>query len=372
MKILLLEPFFTGSHKAWAEGYKKHSQHDVQILSLSGNFWKWRMHGGAVTLAQKFNESELQPDLILATDMLDLTTFLALTKHRTTNIPTAVYFHENQLTYPWSPEDRDVVVKHDRHYGFINYISALAADAIFFNSDFHKNNFFPELSRFLQHFPDHQNLENVKEIENKSDVLPFGLDLERFNEYQPQNKRGESQVPVILWNHRWEFDKNPSDFFQALFILVEKNIDFQIVILGECFNRQPKEFLIAKQVLGDRIIQFGFVDDFADYARWLWQADVLPVTSNQDFFGVSIVEAIYCNCYPILPNRLVYPELIPKKDRALHLYNDFDDLVEKLTELFKTNTFRTSPNLKNSIAKFDWSKLAKQYDKSFENLVNAQ
>ena len=52
MKILILEPYFTGSHKQWALGYKKYSKHEVNILSMKGQFWKWRMHGGAVTLAK--------------------------------------------------------------------------------------------------------------------------------------------------------------------------------------------------------------------------------------------------------------------------------------------------------------------------------
>ncbi len=134
MRILLVEPYYTGSHAVWAEGYAQYSQHHIDILSLPGRFWKWRMHGGAVTLAQKFLASDLNHDFILATDMLDLTTFLALTRTKTAHVPTAIYFHENQLTYPWSPDDRDVAQKRDKHYGFINYTSALAADAVFFNS----------------------------------------------------------------------------------------------------------------------------------------------------------------------------------------------------------------------------------------------
>ena len=56
MKILILEPYFTGSHKQWALGYKKFSKHEVKILSMRGQFWKWRMHGGAVTLAKQFKK----------------------------------------------------------------------------------------------------------------------------------------------------------------------------------------------------------------------------------------------------------------------------------------------------------------------------
>ena len=113
MKTTLIEPFYTGSHAAWAEGYAKFSRHNIEILSLSGNHWKWRMHGGAVTLADKFIKSGAEPDIILASDMLDLSTFLALTRRQTSGIPAAVYFHENQICYPWSPDDQDVSKKQE-------------------------------------------------------------------------------------------------------------------------------------------------------------------------------------------------------------------------------------------------------------------
>jgi hypothetical protein len=103
MNILLIDPYFTGSHRSWAKNYQKNSQHNIDILEMKGQFWKWRMHGGAVTLARLFNQSDLTPDLILSTDMLDLTTFLSLTRNRTSTTPTAIYFHENHLSYPWSP-----------------------------------------------------------------------------------------------------------------------------------------------------------------------------------------------------------------------------------------------------------------------------
>ena len=127
MKILLLEPYFTGSHKAWAEGYQSNSAHDIEIISLPGQFWKWRMHGGAISVAKEFMQSDFQPDLIISTDMLDLTTFLSLTRSKTADIPIVLYFHENQITYPWSSNDRDVMEKRDIHYGFINIASALVA-----------------------------------------------------------------------------------------------------------------------------------------------------------------------------------------------------------------------------------------------------
>jgi len=52
MNILLIAPYFGGSHRAWAEGYSRHSSHSVELLTLPARFWKWRMHGGAATLTE--------------------------------------------------------------------------------------------------------------------------------------------------------------------------------------------------------------------------------------------------------------------------------------------------------------------------------
>ena len=184
MRILIIEPFFTGSHRRWAEGYQKHSTYEVEILSLSGRHWKWRMHGGAVALANIFLEQQFIPDLIVATDMLDLNTFLSLTRKVTANTPTVIYFHENQLTYPWSPDDSDVKIGRDNHYAFINYASALSADAVFFNSDYHRNEFVNKLPRFLNQFPDYKNLENVENLRRKSRTLHLGLNLMDFDKFK--------------------------------------------------------------------------------------------------------------------------------------------------------------------------------------------
>lgn len=238
-KILLIEPYFTGSHKDWALGLAEHSHLDIRLLTLEGRYWKWRMHGGAVSLAEKFRQLEFQPDLILATDMLDLTTFLALTRDRTAHIPAAVYFHENQITYPWSQGDRDVLHARDHHYGFINFSSALAADAVFFNSRYHKDSFLAELPKFLNHFPDHKEQDSVGLIAEKSSVLYVGLGLNRLQSLRPSPHIG-NKIPVILWNHRWEYDKNPEDFFKVLTSLDRCGLDFRVVILERTTNKGLK------------------------------------------------------------------------------------------------------------------------------------
>ena len=61
MRIALIEPYFSGSHKLWASGLKKYSNHKIEIISLPGKYWKWRMRGGAITLANDFMELDYEP-----------------------------------------------------------------------------------------------------------------------------------------------------------------------------------------------------------------------------------------------------------------------------------------------------------------------
>jgi glycosyltransferase involved in cell wall biosynthesis len=359
MKIILIEPYYTGSHKQWADGYKDHSTNEVSILSMKGQFWKWRMHGGAVTMARKFNELNWRPDLILVTDMLDLSTFLALTRKKSEGIPTALYFHENQLSYPWSPKDRDVIEKRDTHYGFINYSSALSADKIFFNSKFHMNSFLDSLKPFLKQFPDHNEIESIDEIHKKSKVLYLGMDLQKFD----SNKVEKSDRPLILWNHRWEYDKNPELFFSILEKVKNNGCDFQLAVLGENFSQSPIVFEKARKVFESNIVHWGYAESFDVYAEWLWRADILPVTSNQEFFGGSVMEAIYCDTWPILPNRLTYPELILKKDHTKHIYNNEAELFKKVVWTIKNYKTVRKSKLSKIALQFDWRTSAPIYDK---------
>ena len=365
MKILLIEPYYTGSHKKWAEGFKKYSSHHVKILSMKGQFWKWRMHGGAVTLAKMFNTMDWKPDLILSTDMLDLTTFLALTRAKSNGIPTAIYFHENQISYPWSPKDRDILNKRDNHYGFINYASALSADKVFFNSNFHMKTFLNDLKPFLKNFPDNNEIDSIEEIKNKSEVLYLGLDFSDFKTISYQ----KTDTPTILWNHRWEYDKNPELFFNVMKKIKDKKIDFNLIVIGESFGNSPKIFEKAKIEFEKHIIKWGYQKSINDYIDCLFMSDIIPVTSNHDFFGISVMEAVFCNVWPILPDRLSYRELFKNKGHTENIYTNDNQFITKIEAAIKNIHQIRNQSLKKVAQKYDWKRLARNYDDEFEKIT---
>ena len=366
MKILIIEPYFTGSHKSWLNGFKKNSSHSIRIITMKGQFWKWRMHGGAITLAHKFNLMNYIPDLIIATDMLDLPNFISLTRKKISRIPIVLYFHENQITYPWSKTDRDYLVNRDKHYGFINYASALSADNILFNSKFHMNSFLMELPRFLKQFPDYTEIQTVETIKNKSQVLHLGMDLRSFDKIKIKKKKKNN--PIILWNHRWEYDKNPELFFSILKNINSRDINFSLVIIGENFSNSPSIFSEAKKKFKEKIIKWGYAKSKKEYAKWLWKSDILPVTSNQEFFGASVMEAIYCNTWPILPNRLTYPELLPKELHNSHLYNNQEELTKKLIWAIDNLSTIRNKKLRFVSKPYDWNTIAPIYDKTLAKI----
>lgn len=375
MKLLLLSPYHGGSHAAWAVGYQQHSQHEVSLLTLPDRFWKWRMHGGAVTLARRFREQKLRPDVLLATDMLDVTTFLALTRAETEGTPLVLYMHENQLTYPL-PEDgttgpmRRQLGERDYHYAFINYASMLAADAVWFNSQFHLDSWFTAVPPFLKHFPEYNELGSVAKLQAKSRVLPVGVDFERLSMVNDQWSMVNEGPPLILWNQRWEYDKNPEAFFGALAAVAAAGIPFRLALCGQQYGQRPSAFDTALTQFADQLIHVGHAD-FATYRRLLWQADVVISTAHHEFFGISILEAIYCHTFPLLPHRLSYPELIPATFHADCLYHTQDELVKRLIWALThaEEARKIAGELSTAVTPFGWTAVAPRYDGALTELL---
>ena len=360
MNIILIEPFFTGSHRKWALELKKFSSHNIEILSLPGRHWKWRMHGGAISLSSQINAIKTDINLIVVSDMLDLTTFKSLLNNKFSKIPILLYFHENQLSYPWSTTDKDIQNKRNLHYSFINYTSALCADQIAFNSNYHQTIFLKSLKPYLEKFPDHNNLDTINEIKDKSSVLKIAIDLKKFDKTIKQTK---NDLPIILWNHRWEEDKNPDTFFKALFKLKNSNINFKLIVTGQSFSNQPAIFNEARSILSDNIIHWGYCESFQEYATLLEKANIELVCSNQDFFGISAIEAIYSQCFPILPNRLAFPEHL---NNEKYYYNTNEEMYNLLKEVILQKKYLEKiPD----VSFYDWSNQIEHYDSYLNKIV---
>jgi len=406
MRVLLVSPYHGGSHASWAEGLCTASAHEFELLTLPDRFWKWRMHGGAATLARRFLRDGARPDAILATDMLDLTTFLALTRRVTARVPVILYMHENQLTYPL-PDDPDTGPmrrqggERDHHYAFVNYASMLAADRVVFNSGFHRRSWFEALPRFLRHFPEYNELGTVRELRDKSTVIPVGItcsddsgEVIRSDESAPGSSAtsplsgengGEApatghasdEPPLLIWNQRWEYDKNPGQLVRALGEVAALGVPFRLALCGQSFNATPIELQEAREQLDPHIIQFGFAEPDR-YRRLLRDAAVTTSTARHEFFGIGVLEAMAGGAFAVLPNRLSYPELlagdaVSDATRRRSLYDSHEELVSGLAWALRNveASRRHGRELARNARRFCWSVVAPLYDEALASAAQA-
>ena len=369
MKILALEPYYGPSHKSFIDGWIDHSRHDFTLLTLPANKWKWRMRHAAITLAEqtkKLIEQGQKFDAVFCSDMLNLAEFLGLCGRDLGSIPTVAYFHENQLTYPVRFES-----ERDYQYVLTNMTTMLAADAVWFNSAFHRDDFLTALRAFLKRMPDNQPLDSIDQIRNKSSVHPPGIKT-----FPICSKRSAGPMR-ILWAGRWEHDKNPEDFFTAVKDLKEKGIDFRLSVIGEHFREIPDVFIWAKGYFKDNIDHFGFKPTAEDYRRVLTESDVFVSTAMHEFFGISALESIAAGVYPVLPNRLAYPELIANVAPGLQGEYLYDGTVEALTKKLLTlanrlkdgKLFDEDSNIAEQAGKFCYINLASEMDNAIEELI---
>lgn len=360
MRCLLLESFYGGSHKVWADKLMKIFDGRMTMLSLPDRFWKWRMEGSAWEFAKQYRALNREFDCIVFSDLINVSLFLSFAKIDRSKTKLILYMHENQLSYPQSFEMHEKDIERDRHYGFIDIMNAMIVDQVIFNSKFHQYDFSKEIEPFLDAFPDTPIDFSREGLLKKSRIIPIPLALNEIID-RPKAYR---KTKTILWNHRWEYDKNPELFFNTLIDLQEEGCNFNVHIIGQKYKRYPEIFDKAKRVLEDKVLSFGFIKSREEYLNLLHKSDIYPVCSFHDFFGISVVEAIASGIKPLLPNRLVYPEHLSPDIYPNSFYSDDLEFKDKLKRLL-TDPILLEVELREEMRKYDMSLTKTAYEESF-------
>ncbi len=372
-KVLSLQPFYGGSHKQFIDDWMGHSRHQWHQETLPERFWKWRMRHAAVEFSGRVDsmwQAGDRWDAIVATDMLNAAEFRGLLKSAARKLPLLVYFHENQFEYPSSSHE-----PRDFHFAFTNLTSALAADEVWFNSQFNLDSMVRHLEKLMGEWPDYQPVDAIDKLVAKSKVKYPGIGTDCLIDCKTDRiaNRKTDRMHVV-WAGRWEHDKNPELLLQILTHLDELGVEFELSVIGRVYRQKPEAFSLIQEKFEDRIVHWGYQESRAAYLSVLQSANLILSTADHEFFGVSVAEAIACGCVPVLPNRLAYPELIDVAkwpDRRQLLFETASEAAIIIDRIAKKKVASEwiEPLAAEFVNKFGWENRVSQLDSGIESLV---
>ncbi len=297
--IWLLSAYHADSHAAWARRLQGHfPKARWRQITLPGRHFRWRIRGNPLSWLDSLPKG--RPDLVLATSMVDLATLKGL-HPRLAKVPSLYYFHENQFAYPRSDTQHSSVDPQ-----MVQLYGALAAERIAFNSAYNRDSFLSGVADLLQRLPDALPYGIVERLRGKSALCPVPV--------EPIPAHGPKDPNLILWNHRWEYDKAPELFARAMLELDRRGLDFRLALLGPRPGRTPAALLTLREQLGQRIAVDGRLER-REYTRQLTRAGIVVSTAKHEFQGLAMQEAVSTGALPLAPNALCYPEQYPEHCR---------------------------------------------------------
>jgi glycosyltransferase involved in cell wall biosynthesis len=316
--VWILSAYAADSHKAWADWLIDCQPHlHWRRLELPGRFFRWRIRGNPLSWMDRLPLGV--PALMVATSMVDLATLKGLCP-RLARVPAIYYFHENQFAYPRSAkQDASVEPQMVQLYG------ALAAQRILFNSRFNRDSFLDGVDALMSKMPDAVPDGLRQRLAAKAAICPVPI--------APVAAGPKSGRRLIVWNHRWEYDKAPDLFADAVLAAADRGADFDLALLGARSAPPPEALVRLRQHLGERIVADGRLDR-ETYHRILGRASIVVSTALHEFQGLAVLEAVSAGARPLVPDALCYQEQYPEAcryppadtaaltDRLLHWLSD--------------------------------------------------
>ncbi|XP_068457576.1 tRNA-queuosine alpha-mannosyltransferase isoform X2 [Clinocottus analis] len=371
-RVLLVEPFYGGSHKQLIDLLQQNVP-ECCACTLPAKKWPWRARTAALHFSQSIPSCSSYR-VLFSSSVLNLCELVAL-RPDLARLKKVLYFHENQLVYPVRRDQ-----ERDFQYGYNQVLSCLVSDVVVFNSVFNMDSFLSSISSFMKKIPDHRPRDLDLLIRPKCVVLYYPVQFpdvsrcpssgdQQEGPHESSSEPGTEQRAVgerdtgapmkplhIVWPHRWEHDKNPELFFSTLIKLKEKQVDFHLSVLGETFTEVPEIFSEARRQLDPHVQNWGFLSRDR-YLQVLLQADVVVSTARHEFFGVAMLEAVHCGCYPLCPKALVYPEIFP----AEYLYSTPEQLCKRLQGLCRRPHLARTHVTKVDTTTFSWTSLKERF-----------
>nr|XP_042716821.1 glycosyltransferase-like domain-containing protein 1 isoform X4 [Chrysemys picta bellii] len=404
MSILLIEAFYGGSHKQLADLLQEEIEECV-LYTLPAKKWHWRARTAALYFMQTVPANAnyrylkgmkklcnygfslpssqlylfgLDPFCLLkqrrlciswilfASSVLNLTELIAL-RPDFGKLKKVLYFHENQLTYPVQKcQERDF------QYGYNQILSCLVADIVVFNSAFNMESFLTSIGKFLKLIPDHRPKDLEKIIRPKCQVLHFPIRFPDVSRFMPEHKlahlekitgfRGNEDTYLfrclpfqqkyratgsLMKTSSSSPESGLCEAQSGLCTTQQERLQYPLTSL-EKLNKSKASESTNQEVPCQEDKQHVTFNPCNLLSGTDYQQRPLHIVWPHRW-----IEAVYCGCYPLCPNALVYPEIFP----AEYLYSTPEQLFKRLQNFCKRPDIVRKHLYKGEMDQFSWAAL---------------
>ena len=315
MRVLLLSAYAAASHRHWQETLvQMFAEWTWTVLTLPPRHFSWRIRGNPLYWSQAERETlEADYDLLLATSMVDLATLRGLVP-ALAKLPALLYFHENQFAYPAGNARHGLLEAQ-----VVSLYAALAAQRLLFNSSYNRDTFLSGCDELLSRLPDKVPGGVVRQLEERSCVVPVPLDTNAATGVVPDwpgaSRSGSVEPLRLLWTGRFEHDKGGDELLAVLEKLEASGEHYELALVGQQFRNSPQAFHTVERCYAHRLVHFGYIESRARYLGLLRGADIVLSTARHEFQGLAVMEAVAAGALPVVPDSLAYPEFYSQQYR---------------------------------------------------------
>ena len=317
--MLLVEAYAGLSHLRVNELLQRHSRHRIDVVQADRDHWKQLALLGHVQLAERVvhKAGDAPPDVMIFSGAFNVSTFLMLLPPSFRDVPSILYFHESQWSYPTLDEDtRPFLIQH--------LDAIMMAKEVWFNSRFHRDTFWTLATTAGMESGIRSLARNLhSSVAANMRVVYPPVDLDHLT--------GLAQLKCdrthLTWNARWELDKRPECFVEAVEKLSASGVSAAVHILGTG-GKDPDQILCQFEPGKFEFHIPGHLQERCDYEAELPNSGIVVSTADHEFFGVAMLESVLAGSIPVLPDALAYRETLPSA--WFYRHGDVDDLVRIL------------------------------------------
>ena len=216
-------------------------------------------------------------------------------------------------------------------------------------------------------------LEKLGYTNKDIDIRSMGVDLNNTFKNTLEKK---NNIKQLIYVGRLVEIKGVNILIQAIYLLIKEFPDIKLQIIGDGPHRHQLESLTTSLGLDKNINFLGVIPNIELPAFYSSAGIAILPSIVQEGFGLVMVEAMGCECVPIVSDSESSREIITNNVNGLLFeMGNHEDLAERIRELLSdTEKYRhISQNARASVLdKYDWSNVVIKFNQIINSVIDRQ